>query len=75
MCFFAPARHCRSLSVQSANPIERFIRELNKKSRKVGIPPSPQSWDKAACLAWTKLKSDAYAPTTPKTPNLFTPNT
>lgn len=69
-----PARwHSR---LKTTNPIERFIRELNKKFRKVGIWPSPQSWERATYLVWRKLKTDGYAPTTLKTPKLpFTPNT
>jgi len=62
--------------LKTTNPIERFIRELSKKFRKVGIWPSPQSWERATYLVWRKLKTNGYAPTTPKTSQpLFTPDT
>lgn len=62
--------------LKTNNPIERFIRELNRKTNKVGAYPSAQSWERATYLVWRKLQTDGYAPTRPKplrTP--FTPTT
>ncbi|MCK4375305.1 MAG: transposase [Candidatus Brocadiae bacterium] len=62
--------------LKTTNPIERFIRELNKKSRRVGIFPSARSWERARYLAWRKLETQGYAPTRPKSaPARLTPNT
>jgi len=60
--------------LKTTNPIERFIRELNKKFRKVGIFPSARSWERATYLVWRKLITAGYAPTRrPITKNVFTP--
>jgi len=70
----APAQWRRRLKTN--NPIERFIRELNKKTNKVGIWPSAASWERATYLTWRKLqrqrygstaRADARAPFTPDT--------
>lgn len=62
--------------LKTNNPIERFIRELNKKTNKVGIYPSAKSWERATYLVWRKLQADGYAPTRPKPPRrAFTPTT
>ena len=69
-----PARqHSR---LKTTNPFERFIGELNKKFRKVGVWPSPQTWERATCLVWRKLKTEGYVHTKLGTPRLLlTPNT
>ncbi len=70
----APARWQARL--KTTNPIERFIKELNKKYRKVGIFPSAKSWERATYLVWRKLQTGGYAPTTGQTVlTAFTPNT
>ena len=70
----APPRWRRRL--RTTNPIERFIRELNRKYAKVGVFPSARSWERATFLVWEALKSSGYAPTRRKTPlTLFTHNT
>jgi putative transposase len=69
----APPEHRRRL--KTTNPIERLIRELNKKIRRVGIFPSAQSLERAAYLIWRKLQRQGYGRVTRKTrPKLFTPN-
>ena len=42
------------------NPVERFIRELNRKIRQVGVLPSYQSWDRFTYLTWHYLKDGGY---------------
>lgn len=62
--------------LKTTNPIERFIRELNKKYRKVGIFPSAKSWERATYGVWRKLQTDGYAPTARQSASSpFTPNT
>lgn len=69
----APPEDRRRL--KTTNPIERLIRELNKKIRKVGIFPSAQSLERAAYLVWRKLQRQGYGRVARKTcPKLFTPN-
>ena len=68
-----PWWRCR---LKTTNPIERFIRELNKKFGKVSIFPSARSWERATWLVWRKLQMQGYAPTRHTTPSiLFTHNT
>lgn len=50
--------------VKTSNPIERFIRELDRKFERVGIFPSSASWERCAWSVWNNLKTDGYAPTT-----------
>jgi len=49
--------------LKTTNPIERFIRELNKKTHKVGTYPSAWSWERMTYLVWEKLRTHGYAPT------------
>jgi len=49
--------------VKTTDPLERLIRELNKKTRKAGIWPSAKSWHRATYLVWRKLQAQGYAPT------------
>lgn len=58
--------------VKTTNPLERLIRELNKKTRKAGIWPSAKSWERATYLVWRKLQTQGYAPTTRRAPPPFT---
>jgi len=61
--------------LKTTNPIERFIRELNRKIRQVGIFPSAQSLERAAYLVWRRLQRQGYGRVPRKTcPKLFTPN-
>lgn len=69
----APARERRRL--KTTNPIERLIRELNRKMRKVGIYPSAQSLERSVHLVWRKLQRHGYGRVNPASaPGLFTPN-
>jgi transposase-like protein len=62
----APAAWRRRL--KTSNPIERLIRELNRKTNKVGPYPSAKSWERATYLLWQKLQAQGYAPTTRAAP-------
>ena len=55
---------CRS-RLKTTNPIERFIRELDRKFERVGIFPSSASWERCTWAVWTELKTNGYAPTQP----------
>lgn len=69
----ARPKHRRRL--KTTNPIERLIRELNRKMSKVGIFPSARSLGRATYLVWRKLQRQGYGRVRPqKPPNLFTPN-
>jgi len=49
--------------VKTSNPIERFerfIKELNRKIKEVGVFPSDRSWDRITYLTWHYLKSGGY---------------
>lgn len=56
-----PVRERRRLKTN--NPIERLIKELNRKIKDVGIFPSSGSWEKCTWLLWEKLKATHYART------------
>ena len=55
-------RECQR-RLKTSDPIERFIRQLNRKFKAVGIFPSEASWERATYLAWRDLKTNGYAPT------------
>jgi len=46
--------------VKTSNPIERLIKELNRKIRQVGVFPSDRSWDRMTYLSWHYLKTGGY---------------
>jgi putative transposase len=46
--------------VRTTNPLERFIKELNRKIRQVGVFPSDRSWDRMTYLSWHYLQSGGY---------------
>lgn len=52
--------------VKTTNPLERFIRELDRKIERVEVFPSPKSWERCTYLCWKELKTGGYAPTKPK---------
>ena len=59
--------------LKTTDPLERFIRELNRKFHLVGVFPSSKSWERATYLLWLDIKTQGYAPTTLSTPkSLFT---
>ena len=57
--------------VKTNNPVERFIREINRKFRQMGAFANEQSWERATYLVWRHLKLRGY-PNSIK--NLFTRN-
>ena len=46
--------------VRTTNPLERFIKELNRKISQVGVFPSDRSWDRMTYLTWHYLQSGGY---------------
>ena len=46
--------------VKTTNPLERFIKELNRKITEVGVFPSDRSWDRITYLSWHYLESGGY---------------
>ena len=46
--------------VKTSNPIERFIKELNRKIKEVGVFPSDRSWERMTYLTWRYLESGGY---------------
>jgi transposase-like protein len=63
--------------LKTSDPIERFIRELNRKFKEVGIFlfPGARSRERCTWLEWKKLEAAGYAPTRPPDPrDLSTPD-
>jgi putative transposase len=48
--------------LKTSNPIERFIRELERKFERVGVFPSPGSWERLTYLVYRQLAHRGYAP-------------
>jgi transposase-like protein len=46
--------------VRTTNPLERFIKELNRKISQVGVFPNDRSWDRMTYLTWCYLHSGGY---------------
>jgi transposase-like protein len=46
--------------VRTTNPLERLIKELNRKISQVGVFPSDRSWDRMTYLTWHYLQSGGY---------------
>jgi len=46
--------------IRTTNPLERFIKELNRKINQVGVFPSDRSWDRMTYLSWCYLQSGGY---------------
>jgi len=57
--------------VKTTNPLERFIRELNRKFARIGVFPSPRSWERITFLVYRHLLEANYKPT--QTHPTFTP--
>jgi len=51
--------------LKTSNPIERFIRELNRKFKRIGVFPSPRSWERMTYLVYRQLLERGYRPTQP----------
>jgi len=52
--------------LKTSNPIERFIRELDRKFERVGVFPSARSWERMTYLVYRQLLERGYRPTQPK---------
>lgn len=48
--------------VKTNNPIERFIRELDRKFERVGVFPSARSWERMTYLVYRQLVAQGYRP-------------
>jgi len=57
----SPRAHWRR--VKTTNPIERFIRELDRKFERVGIFPSSKSWERITYIVYRQLLERGYRPT------------
>lgn len=55
-----PVRWRRRL--KTTNPLERFIRELNRKFRQVGIFANAQSWERLTYVLYRELVHRGYGP-------------
>jgi len=51
--------------VKTSNPIERFIRELDRKFERVGVFPGARSWERMTYLVYRQLLDRGYRPTRP----------
>ena len=59
--------------LKTTNPLERFIKELNRNFHLISVFPSPVSLERIAYLLWLSIKTQGYAPTCPSYPKpLFT---
>lgn len=52
--------------LKTSNPIERFIRELDRKFERVGVFPSVRSWERMTYLVYRQLLESGYRPTQPQ---------
>ena len=52
--------------VKTTNPIERFIRELDRKFERIGVFPSAQSWERTTYIVYRQLLEQGYSPTRAK---------
>ena len=48
--------------LKTSNPVERFILELDRKFERVGVFPSPRSWERLTYLVYRQLAHRGYAP-------------
>jgi len=65
-----PASLCSRL--RTANPLERFTAELEKKFARIGVFPTVRSWERLIYILYRDLKARGYAPLTNKL--IFTQN-
>jgi len=52
--------------LKTSNPIERFIRELDRKFERIGVFPGAASWERTTYLVYRQLLERGYRPTHPK---------
>jgi len=60
LLFYASPFHLRR-RLKSTNPIERFIRELDRKFEQAGPYPNARSWERATYLVYSELRDRGYA--------------
>ena len=65
LLFYESPRRLRR-RLKTSNPIERFIRELDRKFERVGVFPSARSWERTTYLVYRQLLEHGYRPTQPK---------
>ncbi len=68
----AAPQHRRRLGTN--NPIERLIKEINRKINQAGVYPNQASLERAVYLTWQRLQADGYPRTRTDEENLFTRN-
>ncbi len=49
--------------LKTGHPIERFIREPDRKFERIGIFPSLKGWERTTCLGYMQLLEGGYRPT------------
>ena len=59
--------------LRTANPLERFTAELEKKFARVGVFPTVRSWERLTYILYRDLQARGYAPLTNNP--IFTQNT
>ena len=62
MLFHESPRRLRR-RLKTSNPIERFIRELDRKFERIGLFPSARSWERATYIVYRQLLEQGYRPT------------
>ena len=65
LLFYESPRRLRR-RLKTSNPIERFIRELDRKFERVGVFPSARSWERMTYLVYRQLLEGGYRPTQPQ---------
>jgi len=64
LLFYESPRRLRR-RLKTSNPIERFIRELDRKFERVGVFPSRRSWERTTYLVYRHLLERGYRPLRP----------
>jgi len=62
LLFYESPRRLRR-RLKTSNPIERFIRELDRKFERVGVFPNARSWERTTYLVYRHLLEHGYRPT------------
>ena len=65
LLFYESPRSLRR-RLKTSNPIERFIRELDRKFERVGVFPSVRTWERMTYLVYRQLLERGYRPTQPQ---------
>ena len=64
LLFYESPPHLRR-RLKTTNPIERFIRELDRKFERIGVFPSAKSWERTTYLLYRQLLERGYRPLRP----------